>query len=290
MNLRQIEIFRAIMRHGSVTAAANALGVSQPAVSKILHHLEGQLGYRLFERIGGRLAATMEARLLYEDADRVFRELEVLGALARTIAERKIGLLRIGASTPVTHSLLPKALKRFLADHPTVKIQLATLPKKEIAEALAIGDVDLAVTLSPILAPTVRSEVLAEVPVAVVLRADDPLAGLSAIGPGDLVGRPLISYGSHAEVGPALDQAFAQAGLVRDPAIRITTSIGAASLVEAGLGVALVDGLVAWDTFPGLLARPFAPRVTMRLSVSTDAARPISRFFAGFVAALRAVV
>lgn len=78
MNARQLEIFRAIMRDGSVTAAANSLAVSQPGVSKVLHHLESQAGYKLFERIGGRLVPTMEAHLIYEDADRVFRELEVL--------------------------------------------------------------------------------------------------------------------------------------------------------------------------------------------------------------------
>jgi DNA-binding transcriptional LysR family regulator len=259
-------------------------------VSKILQHLEASIGYRLFERIGGRLVPTMEARLLYEDADRVFRELEVLGTLARTIGEKKIGLLRIGASPPVTHSLLPRALKRFLDDHPTVKIQLSALPKLEIAEALSIGAIDLAVTLSPILAPTVRSEALADVPVGVVMRADDPLAALATVGPADLAGRRLVSYGAGAEVSPALDRAFADAGLVRDPAIRITSSIAAAPLVVAGLGVALVDGLVAWHDFPGLVARPFAPRVAMRLSVGTDETRPLSRFFAPFVVAVRAEI
>ena len=287
MNHRQIEIFRAIMRHGSMTAAAQALAVSQPAASKALRHLESTLGYRLFERIGGRLVPTMEASLLYEDVDRLFRGFEVLDTLARTIGEKKIGLLRIGASPPITHSLLPRALTRFLADHPTVKIQISALPKQEIAEALTIGAIDLALTLSPILAPSVRTETLAEIPVCVVLRADDPLAARSSLGPSDLVERRLISYGAEAEVAPALDQAFARAGLVRDPAIRIASSIGAAPLVAAGLGVALVDGLVAWSDFPGLLARPFAPAVTMRLAIGTDAARPTSRFFAPFVAALR---
>lgn len=290
MNHRQIEIFRAIMRHGSMTAAAQALAISQPAASKILRHLESGLGYRLFERIGGRLVPTMEARLLYDDVDRLFREFEVLDTLARTIGEKKIGLLRIGASPPITHSLLPRALASFLADHPTVKIQLSALPKQEIAEALTVGAIDLALTLSPILAPSVRTEALAEIPVCVVLRADDSLAALETIGPADLADRPLISYGAQAEVAPALDQAFAKAGLLRDPAIRITSSIGAAPLVAAGLGVALVDGLVAWSDFPGLVARPFTPSVTMRLSVGTDAARPTSRFFTPFVTALRRLV
>ncbi len=65
MNARQLEIFRAIMRNGSLSAAAVALNVSQPAVSKVLRHFESQIGYRLFERSGSRLVPTPEARLLY---------------------------------------------------------------------------------------------------------------------------------------------------------------------------------------------------------------------------------
>ena len=61
---RQLEAFRAIMEHGTVTAAAERLGVSQPAVSKILAGLEHEIGYPLFTRIKRRLAPTSEARLL----------------------------------------------------------------------------------------------------------------------------------------------------------------------------------------------------------------------------------
>lgn len=287
MNARQLEIFRAIMRDGSVTAAANSLAISQPAVSKVLHHLENQLGYRLFERIGGRLVPTMEAHLIYEDADRVFRELEVLKNLTRTIGERKIGLLRIGASLPVTYSVLPHALTSFRRDHPTVKIHLHALPKKEIAEQLVIGDIDLAVTLSTIQAPTVRSEILAGVPAMVLMRHDDPLADRERITPADLVGRPLISYGNHADIGPAIEQAFRQHGVERELSIQISSSVGAIPLVSGGLGVALVDGLVKWSSFEGLVARPFSPTVVMDVAISTNAARPKSRFFQPLLNAIR---
>lgn len=287
MNARQLEIFRSIMRDGSVTAAANSLAVSQPAVSKVLHHLESQLGYNLFERIGGRLVPTMEAHLLFHDADRVFRELEVLKNLARSIGERKIGLLRIGASAPVTYSILAEALLAFRKEHPMVKLHLHTLPKADIAEQLLIGDIDLAITLSTIQAPTVRSEILAPVPVVAVMREDDPLAQKTEITPHDLAGRPLISYGDHADVSPKLQEAFDHCGLKRDVSIQISSSVGAIPLVSGGLGIALVDGMVQWSRFQGLVARPFKPEVTMNVSVSTNSARPVSRFFAPFLRSMK---
>ncbi|OAP36366.1 LysR family transcriptional regulator [Sinorhizobium glycinis] len=290
MNARQLEIFRAIMRDGSITAAANSLGISQPAVSKLLHHLESQLGYVLFDRIAGRLVPTMEANILFADADRVFREVEALKSLARDIGAQKIGLLRLGASLPVTYSVLPKALSGFRGRHPEVKVHLHALPKREIAEALLLGDIDLAVTLSLIHAPTVRSEVLCEVPVVAVMRAGEPFAERSEITPADLEGKALISYGSHAEIGAAMDSAFAEAGRQRDVAIQIASSVGAAPLVREGLGIALVDGLVAWRDFEGLVARPFLPRIAMQAVAATNDARPASRFVEPFLSCLRAAL
>lgn len=285
MNARQIELFRAILRDGSLTAAANRLGISQPAASKLLHHLESQLGYALFERLGGRLVPTPEAHLLYDDADRVFRQIEVLRDLARRVGERKVGLLRVGASLPVVWSVLPPALRDFRASHPTVKVHLQSLPAQETAEALRAGDIDLALTLSPILAPSVRTETLAPVAIAVLLPEGHPLAALERIGPADLQGLPLISFGSHAVIGPALDDAYRAAGQARDVSVQVATSVAAAPLVAAGLGVAVVDGLTPW---PGLICRPFWPQVTMGLAVSTDSARPLSRLAKPFLAALRA--
>ncbi len=290
MNARQLEIFRAIMRDGSVTAAANSLAVSQPAVSKVLHHLESQLGYLLFERIGGRLVPTTEAHLLFEDADRVFREIEALKSFALTIGEGKVGLLRIGASPPVTYSVLAEALLAFRREHPTVKVHLHALPKKEVMDQLLIGGIDLAVTLSTIQAPTVRTEVLANIPIVILIQQDDPLAQKDVITPADIVGRPLISYGNHADIAPMLTDAYAKFGLSRDVSIQISSSIGAAPLVAGGLGVALVDGLVRWSTFGGLVARPFSPEVCMTVAISTNSARPLSRFYKPFLKSIRALL
>jgi DNA-binding transcriptional LysR family regulator len=278
MNIRQLEIFRAIMRDGTITAAANSLGISQPAVSKLLAYLEDQLGYPLFDRIGGRLVPTTEAHILYGDADRVFRQLEALSSLARDVGANRIGLIRIATSLPLAHSVLPVALAAFRNHHPEVKIHLHTLPKREIAEALSLGDVDVGLTLSPILAPTVRVETLFSAKVVAVLPEGDPLAAEATLTPTLLAGRPLISYGSHAGFGAALDEAFASQGEIRNVAIQIASSVGALPLVRHGLGIALVDGLAAWIPTTGLVCRPFRPAVPTPVSLSVNEARPQSRF------------
>ena len=275
------------MRDGSVTAAANYLAISQPAASKLLHHLEDQLGYALFQRIGGRLIPTPEAELLYEDAARVLRELEVLGALAEKVGERQQGLLRLGLSLPVAWSILPDVLADFRASHPEVRIHLLTLPKQEIAESLRVGAIDLALTLSPILAPTVRGESLSLIPLSVLVPVGHPLAERDHLGPVDLAPYPLISYGSHADIGPALDEAFRIEGLTRHLAIQVGSSLAAVPMVQAGLGLALVDGLVDWSDLRGLRQIRFGPELAMGLTLSTDTARPIPHLAQGLIQRLR---
>lgn len=278
MNARQLEVFRAIMRSGTLTSAAQLLNVSQPAVSKVLRHLESQIGYRLFDRIGGRLYPTAEAQLLFADADRVFREIETVRDLAIRIRERRVGLLRIGASAPPTFAVLPAALCAFQSRHPGVKVVLRTLPAEELSEKILVGEVDLGLTLSAIRVPMVQSEILATVSVVALLPAGSALARKTVIEPGDLTNERMISYGTHADVGPLLDAAFERSGLVRQVHTEIAMSISAAPLVQAGLGVALVDAMLPWADFPGVVVRPFRPRVLMSLSLVTSGTRPAPRF------------
>src|SRR5690349_6640425 len=71
--LRHMEVFRAVMLTGSISAAAKMLYVSQPAVSKLIQYIEGRLAYRLFERINNRLVPTHEAQILYREVERVYQ-------------------------------------------------------------------------------------------------------------------------------------------------------------------------------------------------------------------------
>ena len=92
MNLRQIEVFRAIMLAGSITDAARLLHVSQPGISRMLGHIELQLGLRLFERRRGRLHPTPEAQALYAEVDRVYQGVQRVDEKARDLREGNQGV------------------------------------------------------------------------------------------------------------------------------------------------------------------------------------------------------
>ena len=290
MNARQLEVFRAVMRNRSLTAAAEALHVSQPAVSKLLRHFETQIGYSLFERLGGRLVPTAEAQLLYRDADRIFREIEVLKGLSDRIRDKQLGLLRVGASAPPTFALLPYATERFRQRNPGLRVVLQTLPAEAIDEHILLGDIDLGVTMRWSAEAQVRCESLGKVGVVALMRPDSPLARLKVVRPADLVGQPLISYAAQTSPGKLLEQAFREADVQPQVQIEVSLSIAALPLVQHGLGIALVDGLVPWRNFGDLVVRPFQPEVAMEIVLSRSGLRPQTRHGREYARDLRAAV
>jgi len=85
MRLRHIEVFHAVMQTGSVSKAAELLGISQPAASKVLGHAESALGFRLFERIKGRLRPTAEAAILFVEAEKIQQGMGQVRSLAENL-------------------------------------------------------------------------------------------------------------------------------------------------------------------------------------------------------------
>jgi DNA-binding transcriptional LysR family regulator len=290
MNARHLEVFRAVMRHGSLTTAAEALHVSQPAVSKVLRHFESVIGYKLFARVGGRLVATPEAHLLFRDADRIFREIEALKVFSDRIRDKQLSLLRVAASAPPTFALLPIAARRFRRRNPGTRLVLQTLPAEEITEHILIGDIDLGLTMSTLSEPEIRNEVVGRAEIVALMRPGSPLAGKDVVTPADLAEETLITYGRQTTAGKVLLRAFQELGEVYDPQIEISLSIASAPLVAAGLGVALVDGLIPWASFGDLVVRPFWPRAALDIVLVSSITLPQSRFAREFARDIQAAI
>src|SRR5437879_727371 len=114
MNLRQMEVFRAVMQAGSVTGAARVLNISQPAVTGVLRHTEAGLKFRLFERIKGRLLPTPEARALFGEIEQIFDRVDVVDRLIGDLQDARVGTLDIVAIPALGVSLLPSAIGAFM--------------------------------------------------------------------------------------------------------------------------------------------------------------------------------
>lgn len=277
MNARQIEVFRTIMRCGTLTAAAQALNVSQPALSQLLLHAEDQLGFRLFQRLHGRLTPTPEAIQLFPEAERLHRDLEGFRRFAADLRTGKQGTLRLAASPPAALSFVPRALVDFCIACPGVRVISYVVPIAVLTTMLDNGEADMGVAMNDTPQPLIHTERIGQSEVVCLLPKDHRLSGQRGVGPADLDQETLISYRPDSLPGLMLGEAFAAAGGRYQPQVEIDVSIAAMSFVQQGLGVALVDALVPWHTFPGLVALPFLPRQALPVSLLFSTRRPLSK-------------
>ena len=139
MNLRQLELLRAVIRCETTSAAGRELGLSQPAVSNAIKHLEAQIGFPLFERINNRLFPTAEARALYRDSEPIFAMHAALETKIQDLKENKTGHLRIVATPPLGYSVIPRALQRLLAKRSKIRISLDIRHFEHVLESVFLS-------------------------------------------------------------------------------------------------------------------------------------------------------
>lgn len=289
MNARQLEIFHAVMRSGTLTGAAAFLGISQPAVSKAMQLAERRLGFRLMRPIRGRLYPTPEAERLMPDADRIMRDISAFQRLTGEIRTGGAGLVRVAASSTSATALLPMALERFRRSHPAVRISSRLLPAREVAAAVAAGEADFGLALSPVQEPGLSVRNLGAPEMICILPQGHALLEKTAVAPADLAPYPLISFGSDTYFGQLLDQAFEGSGMKRDTMLQVEMSVVAACHVQLGAGVAVVDRFIRHLGLAGIAWRPFRPTILLPVTLMTQR-QPLSRLSAELVRAVQAVL
>jgi DNA-binding transcriptional LysR family regulator len=154
MNLRQIEVFRAVMLAGSISGAASSLHVSSPGISRLLRHLELRLRVSLFERRKGRLVPTPEAQALHAEIERVYQGVRQVQSLAASLHGGGRAVLRVLASANAALQLVPLAVAAVVARHPGAKVYFETLPTAEIVRRLLAEEADVAVCSASIEHPS----------------------------------------------------------------------------------------------------------------------------------------
>lgn len=291
MNLRQFEVFHAIMRTGSVTAAARLLNVTQPSVSTVLKHLEAQLRFRLFNRIGGRLQPTPEAQALLPDIDAVFSRLAAVRRLTQDLAGGRLGTLSVAAAFPIANGYLARAVASFLSGRPGMRVALQSLTSPQVVDRVASREVELGVVHEPVSNTEVDTELLLRSSLAAVLPADHPLAQQERIPVTALAEYPVITYLPQNLFRFHVDKALAEAGISPRIVAQVTVSLTGILLAQHGAGIALVEPLMLRSLdFPKLVARPLDPPVAFETVLIRPRGTPDSTVLARFVGHLRDVL
>ena len=286
MKPRQLEAFRAVMLTGSITAGADHLRLTQPAVTRLIRDLERSLGLALFERDRGRIRPTAAATELSREVDRCFVGLDRIAKAAADLRQGKAGRLRIAAIPALAVGVLPTILARFLADRAQLGVELMDGSSAEIAEWIADGAYDLGFATTVASHPAVKAHLVPPVRAMAVLPAGHRLVQQAAIRPGDLAGAALIAPNRSTRLRAALDESLARAGV--EPELKVETAMSAVAgaIAAAGGGIAIVEAFTAeLLEGTGAVVRPFKDGVEVQYAILTSAHRSLSAAAEAFLEA-----
>ncbi len=286
MQLNQLETFRAVVENGSTQAAAALLGITQSAVSRRISQLEQELGIDLFLRDKGRLVATRECRLLQGQIFGMVDRGAQLGALARDLRLGNSAAITLRVAVPgsLTLSILPGILRDFLAENDKVQVELHTGPYDTIERMLMDERAEVGFLRVPVQRAGLKVMPVIEAHTVCVMPDNHPLTARDHISMVDLRGEPLILLGRMRAPRRELDEAFWNAGLAPQVRVEAHSVMSACSLVAAGLGVTLVNELMAhdYDHLP-ITYRPISPALSHRFAFAVSAEAPLSQAARGFV-------
>lgn len=293
MRLRHIEIFEAIRRTGSLTEAAAALHISQPAASKLLAHAESQLGFKLFDRVKGRLVATREAEILTPEIARLSQDLSSVRRLASNLRDRPHGHLRLGCAPALGLGLLPGVVRDSRDAQPGITFDIHTHHSAELVQGLLTRELDLAITFDTNDYPGLTRMGLGHTELVHLSRrpAQGPLrlSELSEATDAAASGDTLIVLDASDASGALLQLALDAQGLAPQVAIQVQTHYVACALVDAGCGDAIVDAITAQAMLrPGMTLRRLEPALRVPISIMTRNQDPLSALHRDLIDRLRA--
>ncbi len=292
MRYRQIEAFRHVMITGTVTAAAESLAVTQPAVSRLIADLEASLDFKLFERVKGRLLPTSNALRFYQGVENYFQGIDRLDRIAKQIRTQSQADLRVCGTPALSTCLLPQTVERFQAHHPDVHLSIESLSSSEILSRLQMHMADLALTLAFPEVAGIAQELLLEARHVCAVHRSHPLAEKEVVTPEDFADEDVLSILPSGSISwSRVEQVFKDAGVSHRKRIGVQNSHTGYSLVAARLAIALIEPFAArtWLN-QGVVVRPFLPAVRFRYVLAYPQSQRLTEEMKRFMQIVREAV
>ncbi len=273
INLRQIEVFRATMKLGTVTAAAAALKSSQPTITRELRRMEDVIGFALFERKKQRIQPTARALKLFHEVEASFVGLDQINYCVNRLREAHGEVLYVTTLPAFALDILPEAVTRLIEALPQVAVEIeATDPRME--SPVSGFNFDIGLVEDDFADENAQVIVLGVFEQVCILPKDHPLCSQSVLSPADFCDVSFVSLGAQDPYRLLVDQVFDEAGVVRAMSVTTRSAHSACELVRRGVGVSIVNPLTALGYLGrGVELRPFRPAVRFFVS----ALRPLNR-------------
>jgi DNA-binding transcriptional LysR family regulator len=261
MKIRQLEAMRAVVATGTTTQAAEIMGLTQSAVSRLISQLEDGLGFVLFDRHRGRLVITPEGQEFFNAAERILDEVDQIRDTADNIRAHGAGTLRIAAMPAIGTCMLPRPLKMLQDDHARLNVIVHLKTRSELQHAVADRQYDVGLATLPIADQGLVVEPLCRVRSVLIMPLGHPLARKRVISADDLAGEKFVSLSADTVMRYRTEELFTRLKIDRQLAVEAQSTILMGNLVELGLGVAVVHPFVA-EHFAGKVEiRPFEPAI-----------------------------
>lgn len=290
-SLRQLEVFRLLMRVRNLTETARLLRISQPAVSQALRGLESDFGFELFARSGGRITPTDEATAILPEIERLFTQLSTINSRVGELRDERAGSLSIATIPTLTSWLLPRAVAALRRERPHAQIRIETAEQPSLVRQIKQEGVDIGFTFSPIMEPGVAVEPIFETRTVCLMLPDHALASRKALRAKDFVGHPLITLGPMTPPGLLLREALEREQHVDLDMIETNAASAAIGLVRERVGIALMDVVALYSGYGSeLVVIPFEPEIPLVLTAVYSRNRPVARIVVRFLAHIRTVV
>lgn len=241
LDVTRLRVLASVARHGSVTAAAQALGYAQPSISHHLSRLEAETGSRLVQRVGRGIRLTDAGRTLAERAEEILGRLDAAEAELAAHTGLRAGRVRLAAFPSALGTFVPVAAASFTAAHPDVQLHFTEAEPADAARLLRSGEVDVALLFDHPDAPADRDDGLRRIRLLT-----EPI---HLVTPADLSGDTLADHAARRWIAGCercrihLMRACAAAGFTPDIGFTTDDYVAVQALVAAGLGVTTLPGL-----------------------------------------------
>jgi LysR family transcriptional regulator, low CO2-responsive transcriptional regulator len=290
MEILQLETFLAVATYGGFHRAAEALRISQPAVSARISTLEDSLGTRLFEREHGKFSLSLAGKALRPHAEQLLRQVAIARQAVHELHPIAGGALPIAASLSICTYLLPEVLKKYQESHPKVVVSVRSGNSAQVLKMVLDGEVDLGLARS-LNHPEVETIQLRDDPLILVGHPGHPAMARKKLRLVELESMPIISYDRGSSDWTLMNGLFRRDGLLPNIVLEVETIEACKRMVLRKLGLAFLPQIAVVDELRRGRLCPLeitdAEPLRRSLDVILPRRRPLSKSAKELVAGLR---
>ena len=262
VTLRQLRVFQSVARTRNFSRTGEAVGLTQPAVSRSIGDLERALGLRLLDRTTRDVALTEAGRSLSARLDRALDELDTVLSDVAGLADADGGKVRVASSPTLSAYLMPACIAACARAAPRVRFLLLDRIQQDVLESVRGGEVDFGMVVEPPEVDDLHCEAVLHDPFVVVTPESHRLARSAGVRWKALEGRPLVLLDAASGSRRYIDEALARHGVSCPVAQELGHPTTVFQMVEAGIGLTVMPRLaVPPGGLPGLAVRPLLPRL-----------------------------